>query len=65
MQVLGKTKSSLHSVFGDFEFLVQIHLTAVRLVRDADYIRALRQQLGVLSELVNGGKKDPATVAPF
>ena len=46
-----------------FELLVQIHLAAVRLIRDTDHVGAIRQQLRVLGKLMNRGEKDSAAVA--
>ena len=65
VQILGKPIGPLHPLFRDPHLLVQIHLGAVRLIRDTDHISAIRQQLRVLGKLVNGGQKDPTAFTPL
>ncbi len=65
MEILGKAKGPSYPIFRDLDLLVQIHLTAVRLIRDTDHIAPLGQQLRVLGKFMNRGEKDPAAVPSF
>ena len=56
MQVLGETIGAFHTGICDSDLLLQINLASVCLIRDADNIGSVGQQLQVFCEFLNGGE---------
>ena len=50
-------------VLRDLEILIQIHLTAVCLIRNTNHIRPIRQQLRILRKLMNRRQENATAVA--
>ena len=60
MQVFGKAVGSFDAIRCNPHLLIQIHLAAVGLVRNADHVGALGEQFRVFGEFMDGGQKDTA-----
>ena len=56
VQIFCKAELLFHTVFRNAHLLLQIDLRTVRLVRNTDDIRSVRQQLRVLRKFLNGSQ---------
>ena len=61
MEIFGKAVFAFYTVFRHLYLLVEVDLTAVRLVGNTDHIRSVGQQFQILGEFLNSGQVHAAT----
>ena len=61
VEIFGKAVFAFYTVFRHLYLLVEVDLTAVRLVGNTDHIRSVGQQFQILGEFLNSGQVHAAT----